>query len=187
MPTFVLRSNPTVPFISVRVQNERDDLNIFWRAAGRLGTLRSTSECRGAFVVVVVVGENGRGILDKMRARSKLLVCAMETGNGRGRLSSSHWLFGLLAWASSSGSVTKSRDRSPNFDITVGALRQTFVKVDWDWISMPDVLLILVLAFLVSVSASTRGSCFKSWKEDNIAMLLHGNAQQAGRRFLRAT
>jgi hypothetical protein len=52
--------------------------------------------------------------------------------------------------------------------------QQTFVSVQWAWISLPFALLALSLLFLIDVALSTRIAGLQPWKGSSIATLFHG-------------
>lgn len=51
---------------------------------------------------------------------------------------------------------------------------QSVVRIDWSWISMPIALLALTLLLLVLTVRSTRKHRLEAWRNDVLAMLLHG-------------
>jgi hypothetical protein len=68
------------------------------------------------------------------------------------------------------------RTRS-NADHTIrgyASLDQSIVKIEWPWITLPLVVLILVLGFLIAVSIKTQQVGLEPWKSSSIATLFHG-------------
>jgi hypothetical protein len=51
---------------------------------------------------------------------------------------------------------------------------QTFVHIEWAWISLPLVVLFGVLGFLLVVIARTRSHRIPIWKDSSLATLFHG-------------
>jgi hypothetical protein len=54
------------------------------------------------------------------------------------------------------------------------SLDRSIIKIEWPWITLPLVVLILVLGFLIAVSIKTQQVGLEPWKSSSIATLFHG-------------
>lgn len=74
-------------------------------------------------------------------------------------------------------SMTQNIRTRSNADHTIrgyASLDQSIIKVEWPWITLPLVVLILVLGFLIAVSIKTQQVGLEPWKSSSIATLFHG-------------
>ena len=76
------------------------------------------------------------------------------------------------------------RTRADAGDPVIGnaAAEQSFVHIEWAWLSLPLALLVLVLAFLLLVFVTTRRLGLEPWKDSSLATLFHGLDNEGRRR-----